>query len=141
VRVRTVIAPLPREVEAQLEALDARLAGIARRYIRRLALEPQLGHPLTRGYLASRGVRAVYFDRSSDPDDLFGRRRPRPRAGGQDLAVGPRWRVVYRAPETRDGELRVIVVLGVGVAHPASGAESIYVAAERLLRRLWKEQR
>jgi hypothetical protein len=35
----------------------------------------------------------------------------------------------------------VIVVLGVGVAHPAPGAESIYVAAERLLRRLWKEQR
>lgn len=139
--MRTVIAPLPREVEAQLEALDARLAGIARRFIRRLALEPQLGHPLTRGYLASRGVRAVYFDRSSDPDDLFGRRRPRRRAGGQDLAAGPQWRVVYRAAETRDGELRVIVVLGVGVAHPAPGAESIYVAAERLLRRLWKEQR
>ena len=37
--MRTVIAPLPREVEAQLEALDARLAGIARRYIRRLALD------------------------------------------------------------------------------------------------------
>jgi hypothetical protein len=35
----------------------------------------------------------------------------------------------------------VIVVLGVGVAHPAPGGESIYVAAERLLRRLWKEQR
>ena len=127
-------------MEAELEALDAWLADIARRYIRRLALEPQLGHPLTRGYLASRAVRAVYFDRSSDPDDLFGRRRPR-RAGDQDLAAGPRWRVVYRAAETRDGELRVIVLLGVGVAHPPPGAESIYVAAERLLRRLWKEQR
>ena len=139
--MRTVISPLPHEVEAHLDHLDARLAGIARRYIRRLALEPQLRHPLTRGYLASRGVRAVYFDRSSDPDDLFGRRRPRRRAGGQDLAAGPRWRVVYRAAETRDGELRVIVVLGVGVAHPAPGEESIYVAAEWLLRRLWKEQR
>jgi hypothetical protein len=141
VRVRTVIAPLPREVEAQLEALDPRLAGIARRYIRRLALEPQIGHPLTRGYLASRKVRAVYFDHASDPADLFGSRRPPRRAGDEDLAGGPRWRVVYRAAETRDGGLRVIVVLGIGRAHPASGEESIYVAAERLLRRLWKEKR
>jgi hypothetical protein len=139
--VRTVIAPLAREVEAQLAALDPRLAGIARRFIRRLALEPQLGHPLTRGYLASRDVRAVYFDDTSEPDDLFGRRRPARRAGDEDLAAGPRWRVVYRAAETRDGELRVIVVLGVGCAHPAPGEESIYVAAERLLRRLWKEKR
>jgi hypothetical protein len=35
----------------------------------------------------------------------------------------------------------VIVVLGVGCAHPAPGEESNYVAAERLLRRLWKEKR
>ena len=139
--MRTVIAPLAREVEAQLAALDPRLAGIARRFIRRLALEPQLGHPLMRGYLASRDVRAVYFDEASEPDDLFGRRRPARRAGDADLAAGPRWRVVYRAAETRDGELRVIVVLGVGRAHPARGGESIYVAAERLLRRLWKEKR
>jgi hypothetical protein len=141
VRVRTVIAPLPREVEAQLAALDRRLAEIARRYIRRLALEPQLGHPLARGYLGSRSVRAVYFDRTSDPDDLFGARRGSRRAGNEDPCEGPRWRVVYRAAETRDGELRVIVVLGVGVAHPEPGEESIYVAAERLLRRLWKEKR
>ena len=40
--------PSPAGVEAQLEALDARLAGIARRYIRRLALEPQLGQTLIR---------------------------------------------------------------------------------------------
>jgi hypothetical protein len=139
--VRTVIAPLPLEVEAQLDALDRRLAEIARRFIRRLALEPQLGHPLTRGYLASRDVRAVYFNRASVPDDLFGRRRPKRRKGNEDLAAGPRWRVVYRAAETRDGELRVIVVLGVGCAHPEPGGESIYVAAERLLRRLWKEKR
>ena len=42
---------------------------------------------------------------------------------------------MYQAAEARDGELRVIVVLGVGRAHPAPGGESIYVAAERLLRR------
>jgi hypothetical protein len=42
--VRTLIAALAREGEAQLGA-HRRLAGIARRYIRRLALEPQLGHP------------------------------------------------------------------------------------------------
>jgi hypothetical protein len=141
VRVRTVIAPLPREVEAQIDALDRRLAGIARRYIRRLALEPQLGHPLTRGHLASRGVRAVYFERASRPDDLFGARRGQRRRGDQDVCDGPRWRAVYRVAETRDGQLRVIVVLGVGVAHPKPGEESIYAAAERLLRRLWKETR
>jgi hypothetical protein len=48
---------------------------------------------------------------------------------------------IWAPAETRDGELRVIVVLGVGCAHPAPGEESIYVAAERLLRRLWKEKR
>jgi hypothetical protein len=47
-RVRTVIAPLAGELEAQLAALDLRLAGIARRFMRRLALEPQLDHRLTR---------------------------------------------------------------------------------------------
>jgi threonine dehydratase len=40
-----------------------------------------------------------------------------------------------------NSEPRVIVVLGVGCAHPAPGEESIYVTAERLLRRLWNEKR
>jgi hypothetical protein len=74
--------------------------------------------------------------RGSKPDDLFGVRGGGRRRGDQDLCEGPRWRVVQRAAQTRDGELRVIVVLGVGVAHPKTGEESIYAAAERLLRRL-----
>ena len=117
--MRTVIAPLPREVEAQLEALDARLAGIARRYIRRLALEPQLGHPVRRGLLGSVEARAVYFDRDSQPDDLFGARRPPRRSGDQDLAAGPRWRVVYVLLEARRAELALAV--GRACTAPKSG--------------------
>jgi hypothetical protein len=41
--VRTLVAPLATEVEAQLLALDDRRADVARRYIRRLVLEPLLG--------------------------------------------------------------------------------------------------
>jgi hypothetical protein len=79
--VRTVIAPLPRAMEAQLEALDARLASIARRFIRRLALEPQLGHPVNRGLLGSVDARAVYFDRRPRAHRAWrGRRLPGGRA-------------------------------------------------------------
>jgi hypothetical protein len=80
--VRTVIAPLPREVQAQIDALDRRLAGIARRYIRRLALEPQLGAPVCRGPLAGFGVRRVYFDSCSVPGDLLRSRAPAARRPG-----------------------------------------------------------
>ena len=70
--MRTVIAPLDAEVASQLAALAPPLRAIARRFIARLALEPLLGHRLTRGRLATDGCRAVYFDRDSRPDDLFG---------------------------------------------------------------------
>ena len=138
--MRTVIAPLPREVEAQLEALDARLAGIARRYIRRLALEPQLGHPVRRGLLGSVEARAVYFDNDSQPDDLFGARRPPRRYGDQDLAAGPRWRVVYVLLEANRAEVCAVVVLAVGRAHTEPGDEDVYLAAERLLRRRYRRR-
>ena len=55
-RVRTMIAPLFAEVEQQLDALDRKRAEIARRYIRRLALEPYLGVPVERGCWASTGA-------------------------------------------------------------------------------------
>jgi hypothetical protein len=58
--VRTAIACLEPEVEAQLSALDARRADIARRYIERLRLQPYLGHLLTRGVVATEECRAVY---------------------------------------------------------------------------------
>jgi hypothetical protein len=129
VRVRTVIAPLPREVRAQIDALDRRLAGIARRYIRRLALEPQLGAPLCRGPLAGFGVRRVYFDRCSVPGDLLRSRAPTARRGNQDLAAGPRWRIVYWVEEAPRAGLRLIVILAVGEAHPRPPRHSVYELA------------
>jgi hypothetical protein len=138
--VRTVIAPLGREVEAQLATLDPRLAGIARRFIRRLALEPQLGHPVSRGLLGSVEARAIYLDRQSRPEDLFGGRRPARRAGDQDLAEGPRWRVVYALLEATRADVRVVVVLAVGRAHTAPGQDDVYLAAERLLRRRYRRR-
>jgi hypothetical protein len=137
--VRTVIARLEPEVERQLDALDKRLAGIARRYIARLRLEPYLGHRLTRGLLASQQCRAVYFDRQSRPDDLFGNEGVRRRRGDEDLAAGPAWRVVYRLLEARRSDVRVVQVLAVGRAHVEPGQQDVYAAATRLLRRLdWR---
>jgi hypothetical protein len=139
--VRTVIAPLAREVEAQLDAFDKRLAGVARRYIARLRLEPFLGHRLGRGLLASQQCRAVYFDRRSRPDDLFDGGAVRRRRGNEDLAAGPRWRVVYRLLEARRSDVRVVQVLAVGRAHVEPGQEDVYGAAARMLDRLdWRNR-
>lgn len=137
--MRTVIAPLHAEVEAQLEALDAKRALIARRYVARLALEPYLGHRLTRGVLASEECRAVYFDRGSRPEDMFGASGPK-RGGSEDPSTGPAYRVVYRLLEAKRTGVRVVQVLGVGRAHVPSGEEDIYTAAARLLERLnWRK--
>ena len=114
-----------------------RLREIAERYVARLRLEPLLGHRLERGLLATEGVRAVYFDRDSRPDDLFGARRPPRRRGGDDLAEGPRFRVVYVPIEARAAELRLIVVLAVGAAHDDPGRD-VYLAAERIARRVFR---
>jgi hypothetical protein len=141
-RVRTLIAPLHREVEAQLRGLDRRRAGIARRYIRRLALEPHLGHRLARGRLAEEQCRAVRFDHDDRPEEMFGPRHRSPRRGDEDPGeAGPRWRIVYWAAETPDRELRVIVVLAVGIAHPKPGQRSAFELAERLLNTIQKERR
>ena len=102
--MRTAIAGLEPEVQAQLAALDTRRADIARRYIERLRLEPYLGHRLTRGLLASEECRAVYFDRDSRPDDLFGGARVPRRRGDEDPSAGPGYRVVYRLLEARRSE-------------------------------------
>jgi hypothetical protein len=131
--VRTVIAPLDPEVESQLRGLDRRRADIARRYIRRLMLEPYLGYPLRRGRLASERCRAVRFDRGDDPDDLFGGRPRATRAGNQDPSRGPAWRIVYWVRETPDRRLRVIVVLAVGIAHPSPGTLSAFDLATGML--------
>lgn len=59
---RTLIARLGSEVERELGHLDARLARIARRYIRRLGLEPRLGGHADRGLPAEYGCRRSRFD-------------------------------------------------------------------------------
>ena len=135
--MQTVIAPHEPEVTAQLEALPPRLREIAQRYIARLRFEPLLGHRLERGLLATEGARAVYFDRDSRPDDLFGARRPPRRRGSDDLAEGPRYRVVYIPIEARAAELRVIVVLAVGAAHD-DPSRDVYIEAERVARRVFR---
>jgi hypothetical protein len=137
--VRTKIAGLEPEVQAQVAALDSRRAAIARRYIERLRLEPYLGHRLTRGLLASEECRAVYFDRDSRPDDLFGGGRASRRRGDEDPAAGPGYRVVYRLLEARRSDVRVVQVLAVGRAHVDPGARDVYVHAARMLERLnWR---
>jgi hypothetical protein len=139
--VRTLIAPLSDEMGQQLAALDPWRREVARRYIRRLALEPYLGYPLTRGWLAREKCRAVRFDRDSDPDDLFGSRPRARRRGNQDLSAGPRWRIVYWMRETPSGTARLIVVLAVGIAHPKPGGRSVFKDAEDHLTAIRKEPR
>lgn len=135
--MQTVIAPHEPEVREQLEALAPQLRDIAQRYIERLRLEPFLGHRLDRGVLATEGARAVYFDRESRPDDLFGARRPPRRRGSDDIAEGPRFRIVYIPIEARAAELRLIVVVAVGAAHE-NPSRDVYVAAERIARRVFR---
>ena len=140
--MRTLIAPLDPGVESQLRGLDRKRAEIARRYIRRLALEPHLGYRLARGRLASEQCRAVRFDHDHRPEELFGPRHRSSRRGDEDPGeAGPRWRIVYWPAETPDRELRLIVVLAVGVAHPKPGQPSAFELAERLLDIIQKERR
>jgi hypothetical protein len=137
--VRTVIAPHEPELHEQLEALPAKLREIAHRYIERLRFEPLLGHRLGRGLLRSHECRAVYFDRDSRPNDLFGSHRPPRRRGDEDESDGPRWRIVYRLLEAARADVRVVQVLAVGRAHVEPGQEDVYAAAERMLGRLdWR---
>ena len=132
--MRTVIAPLMPEVEAELLALDARLRDIARRYIRRLALEPLLGSVVPGGPLATVGARRIYFDRDNRPEDLFRARQPAARRGDQDPSAGPRWRIVYWVAEAQRTQTRIIVILAVGCGHAKPRHESAYEVATRRLR-------
>lgn len=133
--MRTVIAALNPRVQGQLIALDAKRAAVARRYVARLALEPYLGHLLDRGLLGSAQCRAVYFDRDSRPEDLFGACR-QTRRGDANPWSGPSYRVVYRLLEARRTGVRVVQVLAVGRAHVSPDQEDVYIAAAQLLRAL-----
>jgi len=131
--VRTVIAPLLPEVEAELLALDSRLQEVTRRYIRRLALEPLLGSIVPRGPLATVGARRIYFDRGNQPDDLFGSRRLPGRRGEQDPGEGPAWRIVYWVAEAQRAQTRIIVILAVGRGHAKPPSANAYELATRRL--------
>jgi hypothetical protein len=135
-RVRTVIAPLLPEVEAELLALDARLQQIARGYVRRLALEPYLGPTARRGALATMGVRRIYFGRGDQPGQLLGRLKSGARPGHADPASGPQWRIVYLVREATRSDVRLIVNLAIGEAH--SSQPDVY---ERATRRALKIRR
>jgi hypothetical protein len=139
--VRTMIAPLDPEVEAELAGLDGRLENIARRYVRRLVLQPFLGGGVSRGELADVGSRRVYFDVDDRPDDLFGARAACKRRGDESVDEGPRWRIIYWVGEAARSDLRVIVILAVGKGHPTPGWGSAYDLAKRRLRRLIPTER
>jgi hypothetical protein len=139
--VRTIVAPLASKVEAEVDALSAPLRAIARRYIQRLRLEPYLGAPVERGLLAEVGARRIYFDREDRPDDLFGATRPAARRGDQDPSEGPRWRIVYWVREARHVEVRVVVILAIGEAHPEPSRSSVYERAERQARMIERRPR
>jgi hypothetical protein len=134
--VRTVIAPLAPEVEAQIDALGGTLGGIARRYIRRLALEPLLGSPVNRGRLASTRARRIRFDRDDRPEDLLRSRRVASRRGDQDLCEGPQYRIVYLAREAPGAGVRLIVILAVGKGHARPPDRDAYQLAETHVHRL-----
>jgi len=135
-RVRTVIAPLHHEVEAQFHALDRKRAEIARRYIRRVRLEPELGVPVERGLLAEHRCRRIYFDRDDQPDDLFRARRPPARRGDQDPSEGPAFRIVYWIGEAERTQTRIVVILAVGRAHTKPPSTNVYQLATRRLQAL-----
>jgi hypothetical protein len=132
-RVRTLIAPLHPEVQQELQLLDRKRAEIARRYIRRLALEPYLGARVERGLLTEHGCRRIYFDHDNRPDDLFRARRPTLRRGDQDPSEGPRWRIVYWTPEASRSQIRLVVILAVAAGHPTPPTPNAYELATRRL--------
>jgi hypothetical protein len=138
--VRTIVAPLGGEVEAQLAALDAQAGRLARRYIRRLWLEPYLGVPVERGLLAEHGCRRVYFDRDDHADDLLGARGRVKRRGDEDPSAGPRFRIVYYVREAPRAGVRVIRILAVDEGHPSPPRRSAYDLAVDGLRRLIRKE-
>jgi hypothetical protein len=134
--MRTVVVVLP-EADAQLRALgerDRQLEQVAREYIARLRLQPDLGQPVERGYLNAIAARRIRFGRDDRPGQLFGEDRGSVRRGDQDPSDGPAWRIVYTADESPKAAVRLVVIASVGVGHAASGHENAYQAAERVMR-------
>ena len=130
--MRTLIAPLDPGVESQVRGLDRKRAEIARRYIRRLALNPT----------SATGSRVDGWPRSSAVPSAL------------TTIIGPRscWRraTAHRAAATRTRRGRPAVADRVlagrnprsgaaahrrarhGIAHPKPGQPSAFELAERL---------
>jgi 2,4-dienoyl-CoA reductase-like NADH-dependent reductase (Old Yellow Enzyme family) len=103
--------------------------------------QPFLGYRMQRGRLASERCRAVRFDRDDRPEAPFVAQRARLRDAGEQPEDGPRYRIVYWARETPDGRIVLVVVLAVGIAHPAPERPSVFDLAEETLNRVRKEGR
>ena len=131
--MRTLIAPLPAEVEHELAGIDRRLRSIARRYIRRLALEPYLGYRLQRGRLARENCRAVRFDRGDNPDNLFAGKPHPARPAIRIPIAGPGGGSCTGLARQRTASSGVVVILAVGIAHPQPGHASAVELATRTL--------
>ena len=130
------------EAEAQLVALaatDRRAAQVARKYIERLALEPELGQPVERGYLADVKARRIRFGAGDTPEQLFGQGARRVRRGDQDLSEGPPYRVVYITVAIEKLDVKLVIVAAVGRGHTDKDTENAYQAAERVLRNRLKK--
>lgn len=134
--MRTVVAPLAPEVEGQLAGLDGQLRAVAEGYIARLRLEPYLGRLVPRGLLSELEARAVLFARDSRPELMLSEHRGQLRTAGEECSKGQPWRVIYVAREAAKADVRVIVVLAVGLGHADTGQESAYTAARGLAPRL-----
>jgi hypothetical protein len=123
-------------VEAQLQALDAKRAAIARRYVARLALEPISGTGSRARYLPRRSAEPCTSIAAAGPTTCSVRAARRDGAP-KDPSAGPAYRVVYRLLEAKRIGVRVVQVLGVGRAHVREG--DIYTTAARLHVRLnWR---
>lgn len=138
--MRTVVAPLAPETEAQLAGLGPELRRVAEGYVARLRMEPFLGHLLGRGLLGWAEARAVYFDADSRPAELLGEHRGRLRLASEDPSAGPRYRVVYRLLVAPSAAVRVVQVLAVGVGHRAPGGSDAYRDAGLLLAEMLKRE-
>ena len=87
--MRTLIAPLA--AGGGVESCARSTAGeqqIARRYIRRLALEPYLGARHAGGARRRTDAGGSTSTATTGPSELFGARHPAPRRGDEDLGEG-----------------------------------------------------
>ncbi len=133
-RTRVVVLAQASEDLKALEARNRTLAHVARAYIGRLALEPDAGAPVQRGWLAGIGARRVRFSVHDQPGAVFGHSRRGVRRGDQSLDEGPAWRIVYSDDQAPGSDVRLVVVAAVGRGHTPAGQADAYELAELRLK-------